>query len=90
MKPAEPECTADLSITANIDKSYVERGEERMDLYRRMAASEPRADADDLLDEIVDRYGEPPRACSTWWMWPSFGPRLRRQASVTSAKRRGM
>lgn len=26
MKPAEPECTADLSITANIDKSYVERG----------------------------------------------------------------
>ncbi len=30
-----------------------------------------------------------PRVCSTWWMWPSFGPRLRRQASVTSARRRG-
>ncbi|MFR2946997.1 MAG: transcription-repair coupling factor, partial [Oscillospiraceae bacterium] len=57
MKPAEPECTADLSITANIDKSYVERGEERMDLYRRMAAIRTQADADDLLDEIVDRYG---------------------------------
>ena len=61
MKPAEPECTADLSITANIDKSYVERGEERMDLYRRMAAIRTQADADDLLDEIVDRYGEPPK-----------------------------
>ena len=57
----EPECTADLNITANIDKEYVERGEERMDLYRRMAAIRNRADADDLLDEIVDRYGEPPK-----------------------------
>ncbi len=61
MQPAEPECTADLSITANIDKAYVERGEERMDLYRRMAAIRTQADADDLLDEIVDRYGEPPK-----------------------------
>lgn len=61
LQPAEPECTADLSITANIDKSYVERGEERMDLYRRMAAIRTQADADDLLDEIVDRYGEPPK-----------------------------
>ncbi|MGM9639826.1 MAG: transcription-repair coupling factor [Faecousia sp.] len=60
-EPPEPECTADLNITANIDKTYVERGEERMDLYRRMAAIRCREDADDLLDEIVDRYGEPPK-----------------------------
>ncbi|MDD7651353.1 MAG: transcription-repair coupling factor [Candidatus Faecousia sp.] len=59
--PAEPECTADLNVTANIDKAYVERGEERMDLYRRMAAIRNQEDADDLLDEIVDRYGEPPK-----------------------------
>ena len=32
-----------------------------MDLYRRMAAIRTQEDADDLLDEIVDRYGEPPR-----------------------------
>lgn len=32
-----------------------------MDLYRRMAAIRSPEDADDLLDEIVDRYGEPPR-----------------------------
>ena len=32
-----------------------------MDLYRRMAAIRNQEDADDLLDEIVDRYGEPPR-----------------------------
>ena len=57
----EPDCTADLNVTANVDQEYVSRGEERMDLYRRMAAIRSQEDADDLLDEIVDRYGEPPK-----------------------------
>ena len=60
-KSVELECTADLNITANVDKDYVSRGEERMDLYRRMAAIRSQEDADDLLDEIIDRYGEPPK-----------------------------
>ena len=60
-KPKEPDCTADLNVTANVDKDYVSRGEERMDLYRRMAAIRSQEDADDLLDEIIDRYGEPPK-----------------------------
>ncbi len=59
--PKAPDCTADLNVTANVDKNYVSSGEERMDLYRRMAAVRDQADADDLLDEIVDRYGEPPK-----------------------------
>ncbi len=59
--PKTPDCSADLNVTANVDKSYVSRGEERMDLYRRMAAIRSPEDAEDLLDEIVDRYGEPPR-----------------------------
>ena len=54
-------CTADLDVTANIDKNYVSSGEQRMDLYRRMAAIRSREDADELLDEMVDRYGDPPK-----------------------------
>ena len=61
-KPAEEvACTADLDVTANIDKQYVSSGEQRMDLYRRMAAVRSQEDADELLDEIVDRYGDPPK-----------------------------
>ena len=61
-KPAdEVACTADLDVTANIDKTYVPSGEQRMDLYRRMAAIRSQEDADELLDEIVDRYGDPPK-----------------------------
>lgn len=59
--PKAAECTADLNVTANVDKDYVSRGEERMDLYRRMAAIRTQSDADDLLDEIIDRYGDPPK-----------------------------
>ena len=59
--PQTPDCTADLNVTAHVDKTYVSRGEERMDLYRRMAAIRSDEDAEDLLDEIVDRYGEPPK-----------------------------
>ena len=59
--PEESACTADLDVTANIDKAYVTSGEQRMDLYRRMAGIRSQSDADELLDEIVDRYGDPPR-----------------------------
>ncbi len=54
-------CTADFDVTANIDKDYVDNGEQRMDLYRRMAAIRTQEDADELLDEIVDRFGDPPK-----------------------------
>ncbi len=57
----EPECVADFSVTASIPKTYVASGEQRMDLYRRMAAIRSSEDADELLDEIVDRYGDPPK-----------------------------
>ncbi|MGN0979209.1 MAG: transcription-repair coupling factor [Candidatus Avoscillospira sp.] len=60
-KNPEPECTADLSVTANISKTYVPSGEQRMDLYRRMAAIRSEEDSEELLDEIVDRYGDPPK-----------------------------
>ena len=59
--PRVPDCTADLDITANIPESYVVSSEERMDLYRRMAAIRSDEDSDDLMDEIIDRYGEPPK-----------------------------
>jgi len=60
-KPKAPDCTADLNVTANVSQDFVSRSEERMDLYRRMAAIRSQTDADDLLDEIVDRYGDPPK-----------------------------
>ncbi|MGM9662716.1 MAG: transcription-repair coupling factor [Oscillospiraceae bacterium] len=56
------ECSADLTVSANIPERYVPSPEQRMDLYRRIAAIRGAADADDVLDELTDRYGEPPKS----------------------------
>ena len=61
-KPQRPtECAADLSVAASIPDRYVPSPEQRMDLYRRIAAIRSEADADDVMDELIDRYGDPPR-----------------------------
>ena len=56
------ECSADLTVSANIPERYVPAAEQRMDLYRRIAAIRNSGDADDVLDELTDRYGEPPKS----------------------------
>jgi transcription-repair coupling factor (superfamily II helicase) len=61
----ERECSADLNLSANIPEKYVPSPEQRMDLYRRIATIRTRQDADELLDEMLDRYGEVPRSVLT-------------------------
>ena len=61
-KKIETECAADLTVNANIPERYIASPEQRMDLYRRIAAIRTPEDADDLLDEMLDRYGEAPRS----------------------------
>lgn len=65
-KPKERvECSADLTVSANIPESYVESPEQRMDLYRRIALIENEEDADNMTDELIDRFGEPPKSVMT-------------------------
>ncbi len=59
--PARRECAADLAVTASIPDRYVPMPEQRMDLYRRIAHIRSEEEADDLVDELIDRYGDPPR-----------------------------
>ena len=55
------ECAADLTVNANIPEKYVPSAQQRMDLYRRIASIRTNDDASDVLDELIDRYGEPPK-----------------------------
>ena len=56
-----PECSADLTVAAYIPERYVPSDRQRMDLYRRIAALRDNDAAADLIDELTDRYGDPPR-----------------------------
>ena len=61
-KKVSAECSADLTVSANIPDRYVPDGGQRMDLYRRIAGIRTQEDAADLLDELLDRYGDPPKS----------------------------
>ena len=57
-----PDCSADLTVSAFIPEKYVPSAEQRMDLYRRIAALRTDDDAAELTDELLDRYGDVPKA----------------------------
>ena len=60
---AQPsECTVDFRISANLPDKYIPDERERIDFYRRIAMIRNDEDFGELLDELIDRYGEPPES----------------------------
>jgi transcription-repair coupling factor (superfamily II helicase) len=53
-------CSADFTVDAHIPDRYIPSSSERVDIYRRIAAIASGEPADDVLDELIDRYGDPP------------------------------
>ena len=61
--PHRPEeCLVDLQIEAHIPEHYIESLSGRLDIYRKIAGLQNNEDSMDLIDELIDRYGEPPKA----------------------------
>lgn len=59
------ECSADLAVAANIPERYIPSSEQRMDIYRRIALIRTEEEADDLTDELIDRFGDPPSSVNS-------------------------
>ncbi len=83
------ECTADLSVAAAIPDRYVPSPEQRMDLYRRIARIRTEEDADDMTDELIDRFGDPPRPVNNLIVVALLRSRAA-QCAVTDITQRGM
>ena len=60
--PKPRECTVDIKLDAFLAKSYIPSGAQRMEMYKKIARITSEADFEDILDELCDRFGEPPRA----------------------------
>ena len=54
------DCAAELLLSANLPSSYVADAGQRVDLYRRIALIRTEEQKSDMLDELIDRFGEPP------------------------------
>lgn len=59
------ECIIELAVPAGIPDTYVTSSFERMDLYRRIARIQTPEDADDMRDELCDRFGDVPAETET-------------------------
>lgn len=61
-KPETPEaeCLIDLPIDAHIPETYISNLPQRLAVYRRIAEIRTEADASDVYDELIDRYGDVP------------------------------
>ena len=55
----------DLRVDAFIPDTYIRSEGQRMEMYRRIAALQTEADREDIIDELVDRFGEPPAPVQT-------------------------
>jgi transcription-repair coupling factor (superfamily II helicase) len=54
------ECVADLAVSAFLPDNYVPSGEQRVDVYRRIANIHTVEDSEEMIAELIDRYGDPP------------------------------
>ena len=54
------ETSVDLAINAFIPASYIPEEGQKLELYKRIAGIENQEEAEDMLDELLDRFGEPP------------------------------
>ena len=56
----ELECLVDVQVQAHIPEGYIESLSQRLEIYRRISDIRSQDDAMDVLDELIDRFGEPP------------------------------
>lgn len=56
------ECLVDIRIDAYIPEKYISNQAQRVDCYRKIARVESEEDSLDVIDELIDRYGEPPES----------------------------
>ena len=56
------ETTIDLNIDAFIPDSYIGNEFQKLDIYKRIAGIESQQEYDDMLEELIDRFGEPTKA----------------------------
>nr|WP_252187742.1 transcription-repair coupling factor [Anaeromonas frigoriresistens] len=56
------ETTIEVNVDGYIPNKYIANGEHKIQMYKRISSIESKDEYSDLLEEIIDRYGDIPRA----------------------------
>ena len=60
----ETECQIDLNVTSYIPDDYISDQNQKIEIYQDIALCKTEEDIQDVLDEIIDRFGNPPEILS--------------------------
>lgn len=58
----ESDCLVDIQVSAYIPDFYIKNINQRIDMYKKISGISCDEDAIDVKDELIDRFGEPPKA----------------------------
>lgn len=63
-EPENPQidCLVDLQVQAHIPENYIQSLNQRLEIYRRISDIRSKDDAEDVIDELIDRFGDVPKA----------------------------
>lgn len=61
-KKEEKDCLIDISLNAHIPESYIDSLNNRLDVYRMISLIKSKEDKKEVIDELVDRYGDIPES----------------------------
>ena len=61
-KHEEFETTIDLNVDAFIPPAYIKNEFQKLNIYKRIAGIETEEECEDMQDELMDRYGDMPKA----------------------------
>lgn len=56
------ETTVDLELDGYIPEKYIANEFQKLDIYKRIAGIENDEEYEDMLEELMDRFGEPPKS----------------------------
>ncbi len=56
------ETTIDIKMDAFIPPKYIPNEYHKLDIYKRIAGIETEEESEEMLEELIDRFGEPPKS----------------------------
>ena len=80
--------TMDLNVDAYIPDSYIPNEYHKLDIYKRVAAIENEEEMEDMLEELIDRFGDIPKKVETLLAVASLKA-IAHSAYVTAVEQKG-
>ena len=80
--------TMDLNVDAYIPDSYIPNEYQKLDIYKRVAAIENEEEMEDMLEELIDRFGDIPKKVETLLAVASLKA-IAHSAYVTAVEQKG-